>query len=116
MLWYIPQFQSFYDNILSKAKNEEEVVLTTLNANDRHVVYDDLDNMRKMWSQELNDYLPLLAYRWDRKLRLASYLLLQTNDENVINIMEKLRKPGGVKQLFIDAEIISPDFDIQKTS
>lgn len=99
-----------------KQKNEEEAVLTTLNAKDRHVVYDDLDAMRKMWSQELNDYLPLLAYRWDRKLRLANYLMSRTNEESISSIMEKLRKPGGVRQLFIDAEIISPDYDIQQTA
>ena len=61
--------------------------------------------MSQRWALELNDYAPLLANRWDKKHRLGKYLMDKNNQKEILEI---IKKPGGVKQIFINAGIITP--------
>jgi len=103
-LWYVPGYQDYLDKIKMDARNEEERIVTSLNKNDRTGFYEKMDRLSSRWSIELNDYAPLLANRWDMKHKLARYLM---NKNNKIEIQKLLSKPGGVKQIFINAGVIT---------
>jgi len=87
---------------------EEEKTLLSLNGLERQKYYETKIRKRDRLGLELNDYLPLLAFRWDRKLLLAKYIMSPDNEGEVDRLSEI---PGGVKQIFINAGIISQEME-----
>ena len=104
-LWFVPGYQEFYDNLKLDARNQEEAFLLNSDSEKRTVFYEETDRMSQRWALELNDYAPLLANRWDKKHQLAKYLMDKQNQKT---ILETIKKPGGVKQIFVNAGIIAP--------
>mmetsp|Transcript_49913 Transcript_49913/g.79549 ORF Transcript_49913/g.79549 Transcript_49913/m.79549 type:complete len:305 (-) Transcript_49913:202-1116(-) len=104
-LWFVPGYQEYYENLKDDARNQEEQFLLNSDATQRTGFYEQTDRLSQRWALELNDYAPLLAQRWDKKHQLAKYLMDKKNQEL---ILETIRKPGGVKQVFINAGIITP--------
>lgn len=104
-LWFIPGFQEYNSLLKEKAREEEEKLLLSMNKFERQEYYENMDRLSVRWALELNDYAPLLAKRWDRKLKFARYLIRMDKQDE---IWEALQQPGGTKQLFINAGIIHP--------
>jgi len=104
-LWFVPGYKEFYENLKVNARNQEEAFLLNSNAEKRTIFYEETDRLAQRWALELNDYAPLLANRWDKKHRLAQYLMDKNNQKF---ILQTIKKPGGVKQIFIEAGIINP--------
>eukprot|EP00486_Rosalina_sp_Unknown_P016714 CAMPEP_0201579282 /NCGR_PEP_ID=MMETSP0190_2-20130828/26761_1 /ASSEMBLY_ACC=CAM_ASM_000263 /TAXON_ID=37353 /ORGANISM="Rosalina sp." /LENGTH=223 /DNA_ID=CAMNT_0048013539 /DNA_START=325 /DNA_END=996 /DNA_ORIENTATION=+ len=104
-LWFVPGYQQYFNNLKDNARNQEEKFLLNSDAKTRTVFYEETDRMSQRWALELNDYAPLLANRWDKKHKLAKYLMDKKNQKE---ILETIKKPGGVKQIFIKAGVIAP--------
>ena len=104
-LWFVPGYKEYYEDLKDNARNQEEKFLLNSNAKTRTVFYEETDRMSQRWALELNDYAPLLANRWDKKHKLAKYLMDKSKQTE---ILETIKKPGGVKQIFINAGIITP--------
>lgn len=104
-LWFVPGYQEYYKNLKDDARNQEEKFLLNSDAEKRTIFYEKTDSLSQRWALELNDYAPLLANRWDKKHMLAKYLM---DPKNQKFILETIKKPGGVKKVFIDAGIIKP--------
>ena len=104
-LWFVPGYQEYYNDLKDNARNQEEKFLLNSDAKSRTVFYEETDRMSQRWALELNDYAPLLANRWDKKHKLAKYLM---DNKNQKEILEIIKKPGGVKQIFINAGVIAP--------
>mmetsp|Transcript_28773 Transcript_28773/g.47174 ORF Transcript_28773/g.47174 Transcript_28773/m.47174 type:complete len:306 (+) Transcript_28773:56-973(+) len=104
-LWFVPGYRDYYDDLKNDARNQEESFLLSSGVRQRTVFYEETDRLAQRWALELNDYAPLLAGRVEKKYKLAKYLM---DKENQKDILEALKKPGGVKQIFINAEIIKP--------
>lgn len=109
-LWFVPGYQEYFNWIKSEAQNEEETKLLSLQRDDRQIFYETIDELTQRWGLELNDYAPLLAQRWDRKLKLATFLMKKDESHQEM-IHDLLMQPGGVKKIFSAAGIISPDED-----
>merc|ERR1712174_98305 len=95
-------YKSNFDTVV---EDEEKKFLLNSDVEKRTVFYEETDRMSQRWALELNDYAPLLANRWDKKHQLATYLMDKNNQKI---ILETIKKPGGVKQIFINAGIIAP--------
>eukprot|EP01084_Bolivina_argentea_P051759 95202_1 len=104
-LWFVPGYQAYYDNLKQDARTQEEKFLLNSDAETRTVFYEETDRLSQRWALELNDYAPLLANRWDKKHQLAKYLMNPINQDF---ILETIKQPGGIKQVFVDAGIIAP--------
>jgi len=107
-LWNVPGWQEFYREVMKKREEEEEKTVMSLNGEERQKYYENRIRTRERLGLELNDYLPLLAFRWDRKLALATYL---KNSDNADDIERLSSIPGGVKQIFMNAGIIGQELD-----
>ena len=104
-LWFVPGYQQYFQDLKDDARNQEEKFLLNSDAKTRTVFYEETDRLSQRWALELNDYAPLLANRWDKKHRLAKYLMDKNNQKEILEI---IKKPGGVKQIFINAGIVTP--------
>jgi len=113
-LWHIPGWQEFHHKVMKTRAEEEEKLLMSLGGAERQKYYEKRIKNRERIGMELNDYLPLLAYRPDRKTALANYYMNSDNEQEI----ERLSQiPGGIKQIFVNAGIISSDhqpIDISK--
>lgn len=105
-LWYIPGFQDFFSDLKSKAQQSEQELIGSMTPEERQCFYEQMEAFCDRTAMEINDYLPLLAYRWDRKLKLAHYAM---NPENHARIEEILTTGGGFKQLLIDSGVITAE-------
>eukprot|EP01083_Nonionella_stella_P241670 843736_1 len=105
-LWFVPGYSEYYDNLKMDARNQEEKFLLNSNSKERTIFYEETDRLSQRWALELNDYAPLLAKRWDKKHKFAKYVM---DSKNKQSILEAIKKPGGVKQVFIDAGVIKAE-------
>lgn len=114
-LWNVPGYQEHFSKMRDQAREEEEELVTGMTTEERRVWYEKTDQLLKRWALELNDYAPLLAYRWDRKLKLAKYLIDHEAKDRQQEVIDLLMEPGGVKQVFIQAGIITPEYNDYQT-
>lgn len=114
MCWSIPGMQDVYLDAYRRYTQEEEEILMNADPQERAEYYQNLELTVNRLGCEVDTYSPLLAYRWDRKQKFVHYL--QNNTELCNDL---LSRPGGLKQIFINAGIITPrdahDMEQQRT-
>ncbi|ETO22922.1 hypothetical protein RFI_14269 [Reticulomyxa filosa] len=74
--------------MMKKRTEEEEKTLLSLNGEERQKYYETRIRNRERLGAELNDYLPLLAFRNDRKLALGTYLMNSDNEQEIKKLTE----------------------------